>query len=370
MHTKRDLLSLTGIRFFAALMIFVFHFPFPNLPQTLNYITRTWCCGVAFFFILSGFVLTYNYYEDFKILSKKTCWVYFVARFARIYPLYFIVMLFCWLKAESSISFIPYLLGIQAWTLNYKTISAIDAPAWSISVEFFLYFMFPLLAVSASKMKLEQNFKKLVGAFLFLVVILFLLPTYFNLTAKTFLPVTDYRSVFLWINFFPPARLLDFSLGIISGLSFLYYPQKFKFSLVHWSIVTYASCLIIIAIMATFEYYWSAYNIDAFYAVPFFFLLLGLCMNPKTLLAKFLSLRHILILGEISYAFYLLHYPIASVMLTSNATWVLEVLCYLGCLLIIICLSYGFHRLIEIPARTFIRHIPVGFQELQRKRLC
>ena len=46
----------------------------------------------AFFFILSGFIITYNYEEKLleKTTTKRTFWV---ARIARIYPLHLLTLL-------------------------------------------------------------------------------------------------------------------------------------------------------------------------------------------------------------------------------------------------------------------------------------
>ena len=48
--------------------------------------------GVSFFFVLSGFIIAYNYQEKLleKTATKRTFWV---ARLARIYPLHLLTLL-------------------------------------------------------------------------------------------------------------------------------------------------------------------------------------------------------------------------------------------------------------------------------------
>lgn len=46
--------------------------------------------AVSFFFILSGFILTYNYADRWPSVSLRE---YLLARFARIYPIYLLALL-------------------------------------------------------------------------------------------------------------------------------------------------------------------------------------------------------------------------------------------------------------------------------------
>ena len=55
--------SLTSFRFLAALMVFVFH-----LGLLQQY--QLGAAGVSFFFVLSGFILAYNYHSKMKSLTK------------------------------------------------------------------------------------------------------------------------------------------------------------------------------------------------------------------------------------------------------------------------------------------------------------
>src|SRR5690348_9842412 len=83
--------ALTGLRFFAAFYVVIFHFGKYHLasaPHWLFNIGRSGYIAVGLFFVLSGFVLTYTYLggaAPWTRLDKRTFWV---ARLARIYPLY------------------------------------------------------------------------------------------------------------------------------------------------------------------------------------------------------------------------------------------------------------------------------------------
>ena len=89
---------LTSLRFVFALMVFASHLSFleysPNESIRNAYLSvfREGYIGVSFFFILSGFILAYNY--GARILDSITDIGSFLkARFARIYPLHLLTML-------------------------------------------------------------------------------------------------------------------------------------------------------------------------------------------------------------------------------------------------------------------------------------
>jgi peptidoglycan/LPS O-acetylase OafA/YrhL len=95
--------------------------------------------GMSLFFVLSGFVIQYNYGVSFGTLPLRTAtYRFYVARFARLYPLY----AFTILVALPSIP-TPFPLWVN---LSYQTLTqswfnvqfAMFPPDWSISAEWVL----------------------------------------------------------------------------------------------------------------------------------------------------------------------------------------------------------------------------------------
>jgi peptidoglycan/LPS O-acetylase OafA/YrhL len=104
--------------------------------------------GVSVFFVLSGFILSYNYLgRDF---TKRDFWS---ARFARIAPVYWLSLVLTapYLAAEIlrqkyplSAHLILTPLFLQSW--NPAAALVWNPPAWSVSTEAFFYLMFPFAA--------------------------------------------------------------------------------------------------------------------------------------------------------------------------------------------------------------------------------
>ncbi len=115
--------------------------------------------GVDVFFVLSGFILGFVYSETFSSgVNRKNLHAYGAARFARIYPLHFI-MLFMMLGVHvvalragvaphdsgrfgfSLTSLILSLFLVQEWF----GVASPNPVSWSLSVEFASYLIFPIL---------------------------------------------------------------------------------------------------------------------------------------------------------------------------------------------------------------------------------
>src|SRR5216110_3461973 len=95
---RRELLGLTGIRFYAALLVYLYHvvLTIPGMDavgdRTLFFGAAE--VGVSFFFLLSGFILTYNYADVFRDGISVAGYKRFVwDRLTKIYPVHFLALL-------------------------------------------------------------------------------------------------------------------------------------------------------------------------------------------------------------------------------------------------------------------------------------
>jgi peptidoglycan/LPS O-acetylase OafA/YrhL len=153
---RKTLDALTGARFLAAYWVLLYHFtvefrfdPLPGKPTTSHAVPTLLApillqghLGVDFFFLLSGFILAYTYLgaDGEPRGGKRAFWV---ARIARIYPVYLLGLI---LAIPDLLASIPNILGWQFLTaataihllLLHAWIpvgTAWNQPSWSLSVE-------------------------------------------------------------------------------------------------------------------------------------------------------------------------------------------------------------------------------------------
>jgi peptidoglycan/LPS O-acetylase OafA/YrhL len=145
---KPALPALSGLRTILAVNVMFFHFTPPH-PDFLSPVIDNAYVFVGFFFLISGFVLAYNY-ADRPTLSKRA---FYVARFSRIYPVYLLVLALSFpfvaieFQAHSRADFFTGLvltpLMLQSWSPTIATFW--NTVAWTVPAELFLYVLFPYL---------------------------------------------------------------------------------------------------------------------------------------------------------------------------------------------------------------------------------
>jgi peptidoglycan/LPS O-acetylase OafA/YrhL len=141
--------ALTGIRAVGATAVFFDHFPlWPDAHITLNVL--------AFFFALSGFLIVRIYYEQ---VALSGAWLskYFLNRFARIYPVYFLLLsIAVCLHPDLR----PWVLA-KNFTLThalFRGTELVIPPSWSLTVEECFYFLAPLFMVMARRCRFGAPF--------------------------------------------------------------------------------------------------------------------------------------------------------------------------------------------------------------------
>ncbi|MDD2919832.1 acyltransferase [Rhodoferax sp.] len=164
---KPQLTELTSARFIAAMAVLLGHFAdLLALPPLLSQFISGGI-GVSFFFVLSGFILCYSYWDTFSGgLGAATFRRYCVARIARIYPLYVLALLLitglylalaAWraelvtFPADPLVSWLANLLAVQTFAPTLATQQFWNAPGWSISTEFAFYLLLPLVLAGIAR---------------------------------------------------------------------------------------------------------------------------------------------------------------------------------------------------------------------------
>jgi peptidoglycan/LPS O-acetylase OafA/YrhL len=146
---KPALPALTGIRTLLAFSIILFHFT-PAGIGPLYPIVDNGYVFVSFFFLISGFILSYNYMDRAGGMRLSDFWV---ARLSRLYPVYIFALILFWemLRTEHQVrsptqfwegaTLTPLLL--QGWFPRLATFW--NTVTWTLSCEIALYALFPLM---------------------------------------------------------------------------------------------------------------------------------------------------------------------------------------------------------------------------------
>ena len=215
---KPQLPALTGIRTLLAFNIVLFHFTPPHLGPLRPFVQNGFVF-VNVFFLISGYILTYNYVDRAATLVKRQFWL---ARLARLYPVYLLALLisFEMLKLEWSarsaaefwkgLVLTPMLL--QGWSPSLATFW--NTVAWTLSCEVAFYAAFPWLIKLPWPRKPSRLILLILGLWVIdiLPASLYLIFNPDNLTE----PVTRYTSTTLirFLKYTPIPYAATFMAGI------------------------------------------------------------------------------------------------------------------------------------------------------------
>jgi peptidoglycan/LPS O-acetylase OafA/YrhL len=216
-----ELPTLTGMRFYAALLVFLSHATvIPGMEkfsgETL--IFNAGVIGVSCFFVLSGFILTYNYSSVFRDGVAAGSYTHFVwDRWTKIYPVHFAMLLYMIpLQVMSpnlpldwrAVSF--HLLMVQCfWPVTNPTFNNyLNVPSWSISCEWFFYLVAPLAIFLVS-----GKGRRWIPVF---IVVVYACGLGLLLSHGQ----SDFKRLYL-VSWFAPSRLPEFLTGVFLGRMFL-----------------------------------------------------------------------------------------------------------------------------------------------------
>lgn len=325
--------ALTGMRFFAAYAVLLHHLqshlalPVLTIPLFGLFGMENWeidvgrfdlaKSAVSFFFVLSGFVLAYNYDGKLKPEGRVKFWF---QRFARIYPAHLFTLLCAVFLLPRQSDFGDYqwwewlrlvLHGtlLQSWVPIDKYVFAHNGVAWSISVEFFFYAMFPFLLASG---------KRLFWICLLLASVAVISYSMIDWYFIQFDPLTEFSQKRI-SHTFPPARLLEFACGILAARFFAarssFLPKSIKLS----TAIELAVVGLFIAnhyligaipryIAQGFGEAWAVSGWVRFSGeLGAFLVAIVVLAHGRGLLSRLLSTKVLVYLGEISFSLYLSH---------------------------------------------------------------
>ena len=370
------LYALTGLRFFAASYVIILHSRL-NLVllahgyYSLSRLVSNGYLAVTLFFMLSGFILAYNYRGQIK--TRNHIFRFWEARFARIWPAY-VFSLLC--------SSIP-LSGVPTFWLSVATIGMVQAwnpfhpdyaiawnfVCWSLSVEGFFYLVFPFLQRLTERLRLAQ--------LLWLGLSITILGVLWNT------PYHSFTSRYPGPWFYIPAPLIHlptFIAGVTLGNLFhRWKPEISSLPSIHKHRVLaplvsnfgrFASrssfpVFTLTGLVAALYLLCTAHGSGEGLLIPAFALLILGLASEATTLSRILSTRLLVLGGEISYAMYLLRPPVQKWIIAYPALHNNPYIDYLYVPLLVIPISLLSFYCIEAPSRRALRRI---FSSVQNRR--
>lgn len=314
------ILPLTSIRFFAAFYVVLLHSVlWSNHMETSTWagrFLRTGYTAVGFFFVLSGYILAYVYLDTDRPFNRRAFWT---SRFARIYPLLFVSLL---LDAPNNFlsrlstrgigsaflrSFAALLSEcalLQSWDGHFRVI---NGPSWSLSAEAFFYFGFPFISFWIWRRK---GFKAL-GLFLLFWGCALFTPLLVTMRDPRLFVEVDSSRLQWAVELMPIFRIFEF----LSGIALCSLQKELAAKLTSEKLHRLAHIFLVVACVL------FAVAIEFANRIPLLVMSNGLLLpiegliilgltNIRGWFSSLLSHRYLVILGESSYAVYLLHSPI------------------------------------------------------------
>ncbi len=165
-HGMHRFSSLDGFRGVFALTVALFHLMFASHLYAVP-VLRDAYLFVDFFFVLSGFVITYAYSE--RLVSAGTTLDFVIRRFGRLWPLHvavlgaLVLMELVRLVPSAGLAHTAFegTTAPQALPFNLLMLQSLyphdtatwNIPSWSISGEFIAYLVFAAVSLGAGKLK-------------------------------------------------------------------------------------------------------------------------------------------------------------------------------------------------------------------------
>ncbi|MEL7162635.1 MAG: acyltransferase [Bacteroidota bacterium] len=296
---------LTSLRFFFALAVFGHHCFFitegdygPGPWLYANFLAEGYL-GVTFFFILSGFILTHAY-ADRLGAGRISRGRFYLGRWGRIYPLHLLALLVVlplslgqltaeggWLRAAA------HLTLTQTYWLDPDIYRGFNMPAWSISVELVFYALFPFLLTA-----LDAAFRRFGNGAFAVAAVVMLVPV-----VMAFTPESLHHALF-YVH--PVPRLAEFLLGMLLYRLFVLWRGRGCRGRTLWEAGA-VGCLLLWVV--GYPLVPDVYRYSVYYWPPML-VVIGVFALRGGKLSHWLSHPRWVYLGEISFAFYLLHRPI------------------------------------------------------------
>lgn len=267
--------------------------------------------AVSIFFVLSGFLMTYNYYYRDPLSNElKSCFIFATKKIKKLYPLHIIMMcpmvlLTLWgMRTEFSLLgiskvLLPNILLIQSWFPNKEIYFGLNGVSWYLSTSMFLYFAFPFIL---NKIQASWSKKKAyicISVTFILQVVLAIMLWIANLKVISF--------NFAWFTYvFPLYRVGDFFIGCNAGYLFLKKQSESTFAYATLREVLAITLMCTAVLIPKNKLLFESTSLSAIY-IPGSVALVYVFAEGRGMISKILESQVFVIVGNMSAYLYLIH---------------------------------------------------------------
>jgi peptidoglycan/LPS O-acetylase OafA/YrhL len=400
--------ALTGLRFFAAASVALAHYSdrilnYDPPDEVTQWLARLGPFGMTLFFVLSGFVIHYNY----RYLATAQGWTgigrFLWARFARLYPLFLLMLGYDLIVGRQLFDFVAgnvagfteiiralpyYLLFVHSWVYApgaaHSLVNATGGNitlSWSISTEWFFYLVYPALALLILRVRRPLH---ILGAMLIWTVLWGGLasilaessPEIDAWAADTFGEIAsqahgDSESFVRWLLYLSPyLRIGEFILGCLTAQLYIRLRDRAvtarEQAIGRLVLAVGAASVPLCVFLCYSTDYPSPLLVslrDNYALAPSIAIVLFAAARYENTATRLLRNRLLVALGEASYSLYLTHFLILILIsgyVAQSQPATFSYITYLILRLVfavsLICLiSLGLHAAVEVPARRWLR---------------
>jgi len=317
-------------------------------------------CGVAFFLILSGFVMSIGYSE--KVVNPDFNYrQYLRHRIIRIYPIHLLCLLgymaltYRLIDLQYLVHLIPNLLLLQSWSTNPDIYFSGNAVSWCLSDLLFFYAAFPLI------IKFRRAYKRIVT-----YILLSILTAYFILI--NYVP-ENLQTPLIYIN--PSFRIIDFIIGIVLYEVYIRMNKNQRGEEVRRKLLYLlepCSILVLILFIIVYGKIPQEYSLTSYWWLPVGLIIIVFSLSSLTgksngrfgySISRILNLRPLVVFGNASFSFYMIHVlniRFLSILLVKFQIVLDPYLKLLVILAITILASIIVYKYIERPVSNYLLH--------------
>jgi len=303
--------ALTGLRFVAALGVAFAHLPHLHYDASVSGVGRRFLTeggiGVPFFFVLSGFVLAYAYHKRLANPDRSALKEYYFSRVGRVWPVHLLTLVLAWqfipnpTQPNTALSALLNALLIHAWPPNLAHVQTFNSVSWTLSIEVFFYLCLPLLLWKDAKWNASPLRLTLATLPALLIPL--------TLTA-CLSPYAKWWSLYFG-SICPLVRMGEFVVGMLLGLAFVRSEPKSVRTRVtlRWTLYELGAVLGVVGLIHQSHEVPLLMRANGYYTAAVA-LVVAVFARQHGYLSAFMASRVPRYLGEISFAFFMLHFVV------------------------------------------------------------